>query len=146
MGCAGIHTNCFLRNRKTGRITKFGHYWTDFTKLLLTDLKSLYPEVNFIGFRVLANRDVKTFIHQQLDYGSSYEKVRKEWKKNKSFSLEGTGYGKYFGISSSALNDDVDFEVKEDASKAQIKSAFKKSLAAKKTNKKILNEFVDLIA
>lgn len=146
MGCAAIHTNCFLRNRKTGRITKFGHYWTDFTKLLLTDLKSLYPEVNFIGFRVLANRDVKTFIHQQLDYGSSYEKVRKEWKKNKSFSLEGTGYGKYFGISSSALNDDVDFEVKEDASKAQIKSAFKKSLAAKKTNKKILNEFVDLIA
>ena len=146
MGCTGIHTNCFLRNRKSGRITKFGPSWTDFSKLLLNNLKSLYPEVNLIGFRVLANRDVKSFISQQMDYGSDYDKVRAEWRKNKSFGLDGTGYAKYFGISSSALNDDVDFEVREDATKSQIKNAFRKSLAAKKTNKKILNEFVDLIA
>jgi hypothetical protein len=36
--------------------------------------------------------------------------------------------------------------VKEDATKTQIKSAFVKSLKSKKMNKKILGEFVELVA
>ena len=35
---------------------------------------------------------------------------------------------------------------KEDATKAQIKSAFVKSLKNKKMNKKILGEFIELVA
>ena len=52
----------------------------------------------------------------------------------------------YFGLSSAALANDSDFEVDEGATKAQIKRAFTKSLTAKKMNKKILNEFVTMIA
>ena len=52
----------------------------------------------------------------------------------------------YFGLSSAALSQDAEFEVKEDATKAQIKSAFTKSLKGKKMNKKILGEFIDLVA
>ena len=37
-------------------------------------------------------------------------------------------------------------EVHEDATKAQIKSAFKKSLNSKKMNKKVLSEFMEYIA
>ena len=59
---------------------------------------------------------------------------------------DGGGYHAYFGLSSSALNSDDSFEVKEDATKAQIKSAFKKSLSAKKMNKKVLGQFMELIA
>ena len=44
------------------------------------------------------------------------------------------------------LDNDTEFEVKEDATKSQIRSAFKKSLNGKKMNKKILGEFVELIA
>ena len=44
-----------------------------------------------------------------------------------------------------ALNSDTDFEVNEDASKAQIKRAFAKSLKSKKMNKKILGEFIELV-
>ena len=58
---------------------------------------------------------------------------------------EGGGYHAYFGLSSSALNSDSSFEVKEDATKAQIKSAFKKSLSAK-MNKKVLGQFMSYIA
>jgi hypothetical protein len=36
----------------------------------------------------------------------------------------------------------AEFEVAEDATKAQIKSAFVKSLKTKKLNKKVLGEFV----
>jgi ribosomal protein L23 len=45
-----------------------------------------------------------------------------------------------------ALAQDSDFEVAEDATKTQIKSAFVKSLKSKKMNKKILGEFVELVA
>jgi hypothetical protein len=36
--------------------------------------------------------------------------------------------------------------VSEDASKSQIKSAFVKSLKTKKMNKKVLGEFIELVA
>ena len=39
-----------------------------------------------------------------------------------------------------------DFEVQDDATKAQIKRAFFKSLKNKKMNKKILGEFIELVA
>jgi ribosomal protein L23 len=44
------------------------------------------------------------------------------------------------------LSQTAEFDVGEDATKAQIKRAFTKSLSTKKMNKKILNEFVELIA
>ena len=44
------------------------------------------------------------------------------------------------------MNKEVDFEVDEDATKSQIRSAFKKSLNKSKFNRKILSEFVELIS
>ena len=44
------------------------------------------------------------------------------------------------------MNQDSEFSVKEDATKSQIKSAFVKSLRSKKMNKKVLSEFIELIA
>ena len=49
-------------------------------------------------------------------------------------------------MGSKKLHEDVDFEVKEDATKSQIKNAFSKSLKSKKNNKKILGEFIEMIA
>ena len=74
------------------------------------------------------------------------EKVQKEWRKNGSVSLKGNGYDSLFAISCKSLDNDVEFEVNEDATKAQIRSAFKKTLKSKSMNKKILSEFVDLVA
>ena len=60
--------------------------------------------------------------------------------------MELDGYNKYFGLSSATLAQDDEFEVGEFATKAEIKRAFTKSLKTKKLNKKVLGEFVDLIA
>jgi ribosomal protein L23 len=49
-------------------------------------------------------------------------------------------------LSSNALANDDEFEVAEDATKSQIKSAFMKSLKFKKMNKKVLGEFMELVA
>jgi len=151
LGTACINSNCFLRNRKTGKVTRFTHSYHEFTKLLLEDFRSLNPSVNVIGFRVLASRDASSFIRRYMygtdDWGQ-IDKKTAEWRKNKSFSLENTGYQKYFALSSTSLNNEFDFdeETNDAMSKAEIKRAFVKSFKAKKTNKKVLNEFVDLVA
>ena len=79
-------------------------------------------------------------------FSPEYESMMKVWKKNKSCSIKNSGYHTYFGLSSSALDNETDFEVNDDATKAQIRSAFKKSLNGKKMNKKVLGEFIELVA
>jgi hypothetical protein len=70
-----------------------------------------------------------------------------QWKKNKSATIAGIqGYTKYFAMSSSSLGNDSEFQVADNATKSQIKTAFSKSLQSKKLNKKILSEFVEVIA
>jgi hypothetical protein len=61
-------------------------------------------------------------------------------------AIEGTGYVKYFAMNANSLNNNVDFDVQEGAKKSTIRSAFKKSLANKKLNKKVLSQFIELVA
>ena len=151
LGTNYIQDNSYLRDRKTGNVYKFSEKnWnnnTSFTDLLLRNLRDKFPSVNFIGMRILDSRDAGHFIRNYTGYvGDEYLKVMTRWKKERSFSITSSGYHTYFGISSSALNSDSEFKVAEDASKAQIKSAFAKSLSSKKMNKKILGEFIQLVA
>ena len=69
----------------------------------------------------------------------------KRWRKERSFTIKNSGYHSYFGLSASALANEDEFDVQEDATKAQIKRAFVKSLKTKKMNKKILGEFIELV-
>ena len=137
----------FLRDRKLGTTYMFGYGYHEFTDTLLRNLKDKFSSVNFIGIRVLPGRDAHRFInlyHSPSD--KNYAKIQNDWKKLKSFTITNSGYDAYFGLSSSALSQDAEFEVAEDATKAQIKTAFVKSLKIKKLNKKVLGEFVGLIA
>ena len=137
----------FLRDRKLGTTYMFGYGYHEFTDTLLRNLKDKFSSVNFIGIRVLPGRDAHRFInlyHSPSD--KNYAKIQNDWKKLKSFTITNSGYDAYFGLSSSALSQDAEFEVAEDATKAQIKTAFVKSLKIKKLNKKVLGEFVTLIA
>ena len=147
-GYNSIPSNSYLRDRKTGR-TYFhkGDYYHHTTQVLLRNLRDNFPDTNFIGIRILASRDANYFLRTYLEYQTDeIEKYMKVWRKQRAFAIKGIGYDTYFGLSSSALDNDTEFEVKEDATKSQIRSAFKKSLNGKKMNKKILGEFVELIA
>ena len=138
--------NTFLRDRKLGTTYVFDGAWHSFTDTLLQNLKDNFPNVNFIGMRVLCGRDVNRFINLYYDrYSKETENLQKDWKKQKSFTIKKSGYHVYFGLSSSALSNDVDFEVDEGATKTQIKSAFVKSLKTKQLNKKVLGEFISLV-
>ena len=147
MGTSSIHHNAFLRDRKTGITYSLDCEWYEFTDILLRNLQDTFKDTNFIGIRVLESRDAGAFIRRYCGYyGETLDKTMSAWKKQKAFSIKSSGYNTYFGLSSNALSQDTEFEVKEDATKTQIKSAFAKSLRSKKMNKKILGEFVELIA
>ena len=147
MGTAHIGPNAFLRDRKTGNTYSCDVDFHEFTDILLRNLRDRFTDMNFIGIRVLEGRDAGHFIRRYCGYyGPDFEKVMGAWKKEKAFTIRKSGYHSYFGLSSSALSQDTEFEVAECATKSQIKSAFAKSLKSKKMNKKILGEFIELVA
>jgi hypothetical protein len=147
LGVNSIGTNGFLRDRKTGNTYSLDVEWYGFTDVLLRNLRDKFPTVNFIGMRILESRDANNFIRRYTGWISGdYEKITSSWKKEKTFSIKNSGYHTYFGLSASVLANDTEFEVADDATKTQIKSAFVKSLKSKKMNKKVLGEFVELVA
>jgi len=147
MGRAAIWSGTFLRDRKLGKTYRVKDSTFGFTEVLLDNLKDTFPSVNFIGIRLLASRDAGSFIRRYHGWtDEEYNKIMKGWKKNRSVSIKTSAYDTYFGLSTTALTSDDEFEVKEDATKAEIKRAFGKSLKGKKMNKKILSEFIELVA
>ena len=156
IGLNSIGMNTILRDRKIGSTYKLDGDFTSFTDVLLRNLRDRFTDVNFIGIRVLEGRDAGSFVrryYETSDYSSGYYQENKEyseimndWKKNKSFAIKKSGYHVYFGLSGSALSNESEFEVSDDASKSQIRTAFVKSLKCKKMNKKVLGEFIELVA
>ena len=134
-----------LRDRKLGTTYKFGWGYHEFTKTMLRNLKDKFPQVNFIGIRVIEGRNINGFI--KLFYSSYNEisKLQQDWRKNRSICIRDSGYDAYFALSSSSLSQDSSFDVDDGATKAKIKSAFVKSLKVKKLNKKVLGEFISLV-
>ena len=147
-GTGNFGEGCILRNRKTGKTYNCGYQYHDFTKMLLRNISDELSNVNFVGIRIMDGRDAKHFVQiNSEDYNSpEVEKTMQQWKKTKTLILEDVGYKVYLGLSSSAVGNDAEFEVKEDASKADIKRAFTKSLKNKKMNKKILSKFIEMVA
>ena len=135
-----------LRDRKTGNTYNVTNDYVGFTTKLLENLRDNFVDVNFIGIRVISGRDANSFIRLHCKNYDERDKNMKTWRKEKSFVIRNAGYHSYFALSSNALSNESEFEVNEDATKAQIKTAFVKSLRTKKMNKKILGEFVQLVA
>jgi len=132
----------YLRNRKTGYVYPLPYSYYEFTDVLLKDLKQTYPDVNLIGIRLASPRDFVSFI-RMYEYIS--DKDMSKAKKEKSYSIKESGYDRYFAMISSALFNDVEFEIEGEATKTKIRTAFAKSLKSKSLNKKVLSQFMDLV-
>tara|TARA_B100001093_G_scaffold355736_1_gene340325 strand:+ start:363 stop:2600 length:2238 start_codon:yes stop_codon:yes gene_type:complete len=142
-----MNGSVFIRDKNNGKTYSCNSHQHELTSALLNQLRGRFPDVNFIGIRVMDGRDANSFIRRYMNWDfDKVQRVQSVWKKDKSIKLTDVGYHAYFGLSSHALGNDTEFTVKEEATKAQIKSAFKKSLSAKKMNKKVLSQFMDFIA
>ena len=138
-----------VRDRKSGFHSKPSNdCHGGLTQQILKYLKYTFPETNFIGFRICNGSDASHFIRYsgQVDFESEGA-ILKKWRKDKSLCLPNcNGYQELYLLNSTSLESDTDFEVKADATNAQIRSAFKKSLGAKANNKKVLSNFITQIA
>ena len=137
-----------LRDRQTGQTYEFDDNSYSAAKTFVTMLRNRFPECSFMNIRLCNSGDWGRFKRECLGYDNpeGYEKADKEWRKTKSFICTSSAYTIQYALSIGALESDTEFEVAEDATKAQIKRAFSKSLNAKKMNKKILSSFIEQIA
>ena len=147
LGTAHIGSNVYLRDRKTGYTYAFKGDYQTITEVFLQNLRDKFSNINFIGIRVLENKEAGNFIRNYYGwYGKELDEMLSIWKKEKTISIKKSSYNTYFGLSATSLAQDSEFSVADDATKSQIKTAFVKSLRSKKMNKKILNEFIELVA
>ena len=136
-----------LRDRKTGKVYRsFSYNYLDTfpTYILLENLKDRNPDVNIIGFRIGTNYEFKTFYRNY--HGECTPECSKMFSKNKSFEFTDTAYDALYFLASNDLEVSTEFEVKEDATPAEIGKAFRSMLKNKKTNKKVLSSFASLIS
>ena len=141
------NNSCILRDRKLGTTYSLNGNWYEVTDVLLTHLKDKFKDTNFIGIRVLEGRDAHGFIARYYGrWNDDHDRIHAIWRRERAFTITNSGYHSYFAMSATSLAQDNTFDVKEDATKSQIKSAFVKSLRTKKMNKRVLNEFIDLVA
>ena len=137
-----------IRDRKSGRVYRSFDYnsFSQYAKILLETVKDRFPTVNLINFRITPGRDFQNCYRWYGNGYDNYESAKVEYRKNHCISFNNTGFDQFHVIAASSLAQDEEFSVPENATKAQIKSSFSKMLGKKKTNKKLLGSFVDLIA
>ena len=142
------HHKTSIRDRKSGRVYRSFDYngFPQYAKILLETVKDRFPTVNLINFRITPSRDFQNCYRWYGSGYENYESAKVEYKKNQCISFKDTGFDQFHVIAATSLAQDEDFKVEEGASKAQIKTAFVKMLGKKKTNKKLLGSFVDLIS
>ena len=140
-------SNVIIRNRKSGRM--YPSYscssFSTYAKVLLTYLKDEFPNINIINFRVSSPRELSS-CYDWCEDGISYDKIKEFFRKNKFVSFQKSAFDRFIILSSASVNVDTDLNVDSGASKTAIKTAFTKMLKNKKTNKAVLNQFVDMIA
>ena len=146
---SGHLNNCQLRDRKVGRIyPQFDStmIYNGDASVWVENLKDNFPNTSVISIRLCTGTDFSRTISYNYDFDQK-ETIKAEWRKHKSFIDHNSAYTRSLYILSNTLDDEAnEFVVKDDAKKGDISRAFKKALKNKKTSKRILNEFISVIA
>jgi hypothetical protein len=104
---------------------------------------------NIVGFYVLAGRELGRELH--YFYPNNYmvhDKIKAEFRKNKSLTVTNAGFDEYYLLRTEALDtdEDVTFEVKENATTRGLVSAFSKFAGNRLNNRVVLNRFIGMIS
>jgi hypothetical protein len=151
VGYNHIDNDCVLRDRKTGRVyPRFegGYYGCSdkITKVFLQNVRDRFPDVNLIGIRLVNGRHLNS-TYSNDTCKTPYTEIQKQWQKTKTAELvDFLGYQSLYLMALDGLAATTEFEVEEDATSKEIGNAFKKALAKKGVNKKMLTSFATLIS
>lgn len=148
-----------IRDRKNGRVYRSYGYdnFAQYAKILLETIKDKFPTVNLINFRITPSRDFWSCYSwygkrkddtssSYLDTGEDYKKAKSLFTKNNFITFDHTGFDQFNVIASNSLAENANFLVPGGATTSQVKTAFLKMLGKKKTNRKLLSNFITLIS
>lgn len=136
----------------TNPVTRKKHKYNTgyFTSALLRMLRE-YTQSNVIGYHILPAR--KTSALREIPSGPSvnFDRAEEMWEElrtNKFCMIPDFGYTAYFGIlgGKNLETSNGAIQVSEDATKGQIRSAFKKANGSKKTSRVLLSKFIEVVA
>jgi hypothetical protein len=120
-----------------------------YTKALLEMFRD-HTGSNAIGYRIVGMNRRSLFSDLRgagLDYGQ-IEAKHKELRKQKFITIPNSGYSKFFAIAGGKNLEvaNTSMEVADDASKGQIRNAFKKANGNRKSTRLLLSQFIEMIA
>jgi hypothetical protein len=104
---------------------------------------------NIIGFYVLSGRELgRVLYHFYPNNFHVHDKIKSDFRKSKSITVTNAGFDEYYLLRSEGLDtdDDVEFEVKENATTRGLVSAFSKYTGNRLNNRVVLNRFIGLIS
>ena len=116
-------------------------------------------DANLLGFRLCSKSEVRLQASFAGIDSIGTVDLNREWEKNKSVAIKGAGFDELYlmALPKSSYNpyrywnpqekqNDNEIVVKDNSSKAQLASAFKKHMNGKMINKTILSKFVGQVA
>ena len=148
---SGRYGKLMLRDQTTKkqyRLTDERSY-TAVTNVLLRRLRDR-TNANVIGYRILPLN--KRSMYSNLSgYVRDYNKIDEmhtALKKERFITIPNSGYSEFFAIAGgrSLATSNGEIQVAEDASKGQIRTAFKKANKGRKESRVMLSKFIDMVA
>ena len=144
----GRRMKYILRDKKSGYSRELNPSQFITTQEIVSFYRKI-TDYNWIGIRICSKSELGR-VTRMLSYEDG-ELVDKQWKKYKYASIKDqVGFDQSFYIPNQGIGDTTDeIEVKqkgEVATRAELNRAFKKHMGSKKSNKTILNAFIEQIA
>jgi len=103
---------------------------------------------NVLGFYVISGREFNRKVYNLFPRTVNYDNIKIAFRKNKYTVITTAGFDEYYILRSEALNteEDVTFEVRENATTRGLVSAFTKYAGGRVANRVVLNRFIGMIS
>ncbi len=103
---------------------------------------------NVVGFYVLSGREFGRESHNFFPSSVDHQKLKAEFRKDKYKVVTSAGYDEYYLLRAEGLDtdEDVEFQVKENATTRGLVNAFSKYAGNRLSNRVVLNRFVGMIS
>jgi hypothetical protein len=103
---------------------------------------------NVVGFYILSGREFGRESFNFFPMSVDHQKLKSEFRKDKYKVVTSAGYDEYYLLRAEGLDTDeeVEFEVKENATTRGLVTAFSKYAGNRLNNRVVLNRFIGMIA
>jgi hypothetical protein len=143
----GQHGTMIIRDKKTMHQVVCNHRVNSSSLPFLEMLKQT-TGCNVIGFYVTASRSFKSLCYKYASKADDFDMLRSEFRKNNYHVFTSAGYDEYYILRAEGMDTDeeVEFEVKENATTKGLVTAFNKYTKGRLNNRVVLNRFIGLIS